>query len=198
MHLDEAYERLHRYGPEFGGDDEGNHGMTNHGPMAVEVMLRRGLDVDVTRWVDRYVGRLVELPPSSRPIGDWTRALGDGRRLPDWQVFFAARLAERTWTDVLATWWPRLLPGIAAGSTHGVIRVGHAVRALRAGAGDPARDELAHGLAFWAARYLPLPRARPHGTLSSAAALDRVVRLAGQTGFIAHRAARLATTAQPA
>jgi hypothetical protein len=194
MQLDEVYERLHRYGPEFGGDEEGNHGMTNHGPMAVEVMLRRGLDVDVTRWVDRYVGRLDELPPSSSPIGDWTRALGDQRRLPDWRVFFAAQLAEQSWTDVLATWWPRLLPGIAAGSTHGVIRVGHAVRALRAGAGDPARGELAHGLAFWAARYLPLPRARPRGTLSPAAALDRVVRLADQTGFIADRAARLATT----
>ena len=195
MHLDEAYERLHRYGPEFGGDEEGNHGMTNHGPMAVEVMVRRGLDVDVTRWVDRYVGRLVELPAPSRPIEDWTRALGDHRRLPDWRVFFAAELAEQSWTDVLSTWWPRLLPGIAAGSTHGVIRVGHAVRALRAGAADLARDELAHGLAFWAARYLPLPRARPRGTLSPAVALGGVVRLADQSGFIAHRAARLATTA---
>ena len=194
MHLDEAYERLHRYGPEFGGDDEGNHGMTNHGPMAVEVMLRRGLDVDVTRWVDRYVRRLDELPPPSRPIGDWARALGDHRRLPDWQVFFTRQLAGRAWPDVLAAWWPRLLPGIAAGSTHGVIRVGHAVRALRAGAGDPARAELAHGLAFWAARYLPLPAARPGGVLPAAAALDRVVRLADQTGFIAHRAARLAAT----
>ena len=136
MHLDEAYQRMHRYGPEFGGDEEGNHGMTNHGPMAVEVMLRRGLDVDVTRWVDRYVGRLAELPAPSGPIKDWTRALGDYRRLPDWRVFFGAQLAERSWTDVLGTWWPRLLPGIAAGSTHGVIRVGHAVRALRGGAGS--------------------------------------------------------------
>jgi Questin oxidase-like len=196
MYLDEAYERMHRYGPEFGGDEEGNHGMTNHGPMAVEVMLHRGLDVDVTRWVDRYVGRLVELPEPSRPIEeDWTRALGDHLRLPDWRVFFAAQLAEHSWPDVLGTWWPRLLPGIAAGSTHGVIRVGHAVRALRAGSAAPARDELAHGLAFWAARYLPLPSARPHGTLPAAVALDRVVRLADQTGFIAHRAARLATTA---
>jgi hypothetical protein len=195
MHLDEAYDRMHRYGPEYGGDEEGNHGMTNHGPMAVEVMVRRGLDVDVTRWVDRYVGRLVELPPPSRPIGDWTRALGDHRHLPDWHAFFAGQLAEHPWTDVLATWWPRLLPGIAAGSTHGVIRVGHAVRALRAGSGDPARDELAHGLAFWAARYLPLPPACPRGTLPAAAALDRVARLADQSGFIAHRAARLATTA---
>jgi hypothetical protein len=195
MHLDEAYQRMHRYGPEFGGDEESNHGMTNHGPMAAEVMLRRGLDVDVTRWVDRYVGRLAELPAPSGPIKDWTRALGDYRRLPDWRVFFAAQLAERSWTDVLGTWWPRLLPGIAAGSTHGVIRVGHAVRALRGGAGEPARDELAHGLAFWAARYLPLPCARPRGTLPAAVALDRVTRLADQTGFIAHRAARLATTA---
>ena len=165
MDLDETYERMHRYGPEFGGDEEGNHGMTNHGPMAVEVMLRRGLDVDVTRWVDRYVRRLVELPAPSRPITDWRQELGDHRRLPDWHALFAAELSERPWPDVLTTWWPRLLPGVAAGSTHGVIRVGHAVRALRAGGAEPARDELAHGLAFWAARYLPLPPARPAGAL---------------------------------
>jgi hypothetical protein len=195
MQLDEAYERLARYGPEFGGDEEGNHGMTNHGPMAVEVMTRRGLDVDITRWLDRYVCRLDELPAPSRPIEDWTLALGDHRRLPDWQAFFAGRLAEQPWTDVLGTWWPRLLPGIAAGSTHGVIRVGHAVRALRAGPGEPARRELARGLAFWAARYLPLPAARPAGPLAADAALRRVTRLADQSGFIAHRAGRLAATA---
>ena len=133
MQLAEVYERLHRYGPEFGGDEEGNHGMTNHGPMVAEVMTRRALDTDITRWLDRYVRRLDELPPASQPITDWAAALGDARRLPDWQVWFAARLDEQLWTEVLATWWPRLLPGIAAGSTHGVIRVGHAVRALRAG-----------------------------------------------------------------
>ncbi|MDR2987038.1 MAG: questin oxidase family protein [Nocardiopsaceae bacterium] len=195
MHIDEAYERLHRYGPEFGGDEEGNHGMTNHGPMAVEVMLRRDLDVSVTRWLDRYTGRLAELPPRATPMQDWAGALGDHRRLPEWIALFSAELAEQPWPEVLATWWPRLLPGIAAGSTHGVIRISHAVRALRAGTGGPARDELAHGLAFWAARYLPLPQARPSGTLPAAAALDGVTRLADQSGLIAHRAARLATTA---
>ena len=41
--------------------------MTNHGPMAVEVMVRRGLDVDVTRWVDRYVGRRSRAPLSESP-----------------------------------------------------------------------------------------------------------------------------------
>ena len=42
--LPAAYERLHAYGPEFGGDEEGDHGLTNHGPMAVEVLARRGYD----------------------------------------------------------------------------------------------------------------------------------------------------------
>ena len=42
----------------------------------------------------------------------------------------SGRLPERPWQDVLTEWWPRLLPGIAAGATHPVIRVGHAVRTL--------------------------------------------------------------------
>lgn len=40
--LDEVYDRLHRLGPEFGGDEEGNNGLTNHAPMTVEVLARRG------------------------------------------------------------------------------------------------------------------------------------------------------------
>ena len=130
----EAYERLHVFGPEYGGDEEGNHGMTNHGPMAVEVMVRRGLDINVDRWLDRYVRRLSELPSPNATIrpGQWRTALGVAGRLPSWTTFFRRELQERPWSDVLVEWWPRLLPGIVAGSTHGVIRVGHAVRTLRA------------------------------------------------------------------
>jgi hypothetical protein len=50
-----------------------------------------------------------------------------------------------------------LAPGILAGTTHGVIRVSHAVRALLAGPGGAATvTELGRGLAFWAARMQPL------------------------------------------
>ncbi len=199
--LFDAYTRLHRYGPEFGGDEEGNHGLTNHGPMAIEVLVRRGLDVDVDRWLDRYVRRLADLPGAADPItaDTWRDALGDHRRLPDWTAWFAGELHRRAWTDVLADWWPRLLPGIVAGSTHGVIRVGHAVRALRTTptdrAPDPALHELAHGLAFWAARFRPLPGyQQPVGPMSAPEALTAVARLREQTGFIAHRIDRLATT----
>ncbi|HWM06395.1 MAG TPA: questin oxidase family protein, partial [Actinophytocola sp.] len=194
--LTEAYERLHRHGPEFGGDEEGNHGLTNHGPMAAEVMVRRGLDIDLHRWLDGYVPRLTELPAPGDRIAEssWPDALGDGRRIADWTEFFARRLAEQPWREVLVTWWPRLLPGIVAGSTHGVIRVGHAVRALTAGEQGPAVvTELGHGLAFWAARARVLPGFTvPAGDRSPAQALRAVPRLADQSGLIAHRVGRLA------
>jgi hypothetical protein len=194
--LDEAYERLHRCGPEFGGDDEGNHGLTNHGPMAAEVMVRRGLDIDVGRWLDGYLPRLRELPAPIERITDdtWERALGNARRIGDWTDYFVHQVADQPWRLVLTTWWPRLLPGIAAGSTHGVIRVGHAVRTLAGGDQTPeAKAELAYGLAFWAARARPLPGlTAPSGRLDADAALRALPRLQDQSGFIAHRLDRLA------
>ncbi|HEY4460029.1 MAG TPA: questin oxidase family protein [Pseudonocardiaceae bacterium] len=194
--LDEAYERLHGKGPEFGGDEEGNNGLTNHGPMAVEVMVRRGLDVDVHQWLDRYLDRLHDLPDPKQLIDGqtWAHALGDPKRVGDWTAYFDRALAEAPWQSVLTTWWPRLLPGIVAGSTHGVIRVGHAVRTLRAGdTSAPALRELANGLAFWAARSRALPGfTEPVGTVATADALAGVPRLVDQSGLIARRVGRLA------
>jgi hypothetical protein len=60
-----------------------------------------------------------------------------------------------------------------------VIRVGHAVRTLLGGNGDPAAaTELAHGLAFWAGRWRTVPGvAAPAGGLDAAAALEAVPHL---------------------
>jgi Questin oxidase-like len=184
--LDEAYERLHSTGPEWGGN------LSNHGPMVAETLARRGRAEDVPGWVDRYARRLEELPgPASRITGaSWRDALGG--RVGDWIPYFADQLADQPWRAVLATWWPRLLPGIAAGATHGVIRTGHAVRTLLAGNEHPAAiAELAHALGFWAARFVPVPGARPTGTLDAATALDRLPRLAEQHGPIRDRLTRL-------
>ncbi|MEO3876366.1 hypothetical protein ABGB18_47025 [Nonomuraea sp. B12E4] len=194
--LDEAYLRLHRTGPEFGGDQDGNHGLANHGPMAAEVLVRRGHGEQVTSWLDGYVTRLIELPSSRQPIDERNpgEALGGGRaRVGDWAEYFTRQVAEQPWQDVLATWWPVLLPGITAGATHGAIRVGHAVRSLTSGAGELATVELAHALAFWAARSRPIPGATaPSGHLSPEQALGGIPRLADQSGVIARRLARLA------
>jgi hypothetical protein len=188
--LTEAYERFLHTGPEWGADQ-----LTNHGPMAVEVLVRRGHAGAVPRWVDRYVRRLDELPTATGEITDesWPEALGDGRRIGDWTVYFTRQLAEQPWQQALAAWWPRLLPGIAAGATHGVIRTGHVVRALLAGPeNQPALDELAHALAFWAARARPVPAAAgPSGTLDPLRALDAVTRIPSQQGNLAARFGQL-------
>ncbi len=179
--IHEAYARVHRYGPEFGGDDEGHHGMTNHAPMAAEV------------WLDRYVCRLDERrPPIGDRIDDWRAALGDSRRRPSWTEFFARQLREQEWTDVLVRWWPRLLPGMAASSTHGVMRVGHAVRTLRADPSPEARAELANGLAFWATGYRRLPASAGEVPLDAGTALQRIPRLPDRIGFTAGRLGQLA------
>jgi len=188
--LSEAYERLHHAGPEFGGDDW----LSNHGPMAVEVLVRRGYAAAVPRWVDTYVRRLDEPPPLRGRITDdtWREALGDIRRVSDWTAYFTGRLRERPWRDVLELWWPRLLPGIMAGATHGVIRVGHAVRTLLAGNDNVvAVAELGHGLAYWAARSQGVPGAvAPAGRLDAAAALRELPRIGDQSGSVGARFAQ--------
>lgn len=196
--LAETLERLHRWGPEFGGDANGDNGLSNHAPMTVEVLARRGFADRIGHWVDGYVPELVPLPgPHQRIDDDWRAALGDGRRIGDWVAHFTGQVTERPWREVLVQWWPRLLPGIAAGATHGVIRVGHAVRTLTDGdAGPLAATELAHGLAFWAARSRAVPgSAAPSGDLDPVRALDAVPRLPAQSGLLAERLGRLADVA---
>src|SRR5262249_44807889 len=189
--LNAAYERFHRTGPEWGEDR-----LTNHGPMAAEVLVRRGHEEAVDRWIDAYIRRLDELPPVTGEItdSDWASALGDGRRVGAWTAYLIRQLAEQPWRQVLATWWARLLPGIAAGTTHGVIRTGHVVRALLAGAeSPPTLDELAHALAFWAARAQSMPAAAaPAGRRDPLAALDALPRIPDQQGTVSARFGQLA------
>ena len=189
--LDEAYQRLHRTGPEFDG------WLSNHGPMAAEAMARHGHEEDVGPWLDGYIRQLEDFPIGTAPVGaDWAEALGDPRRIADWTVFFCREAAGQPWREILGTWWPRLLPGVAASATHGVIRVGHAVRALLTDGEDEVHvTELAHGLAYWAARWQPIPgtpAGPPTRALAPAAALAAVGRVADQTGGFRNRLPRLA------
>ncbi|MFG1943135.1 questin oxidase family protein [Nonomuraea sp. NPDC048826] len=188
--LEEAFERLHRTGPEFDG------WLSNHGPMAVESMVRRGQARVVHRWLDAYTARLEEAPAGSRAIGDdWREALGDARRLGDWLRHFERETAERPWREVLGEWWPRLLPGIAAGATHGVIRTGHAVHALLESVDGPRLAELGQALGYWAARWQPMAGAvRPSGTAGPSGALAGVPRVPDQSLGINHRLDQLAGT----
>ncbi|WP_328785072.1 questin oxidase family protein [Streptomyces canus] len=152
-HLEEALDRVHASGPERDG------WLSNHAPMVVEALAARGQAGSVHRWLDLYRDKLEDFPDRTAPVTDdnWPSALGDPRRIADWTDHFSRTLAERPWRDVLAEWWPRLLPGLYGGATHTVIRVGHAVRAVAAEENEPRLTELAHALAYWAARHQPVP-----------------------------------------
>ncbi|AZM46522.1 hypothetical protein DMB38_12460 [Streptomyces sp. WAC 06738] len=198
--LDEALERLHAAGPERQG------WLTNHGPMAVEALVHGDRAATVHRWLDRYRDKLEDMPPQARPIDPaaWHEALGDPARLGDWPAYFARELAARPWREVLAEWWPRLLPGLAGAATHTVIRAGHAVRTLQdtEAAGHaptaPRVTELAHALGYWAARYARLPSAPvPAGTAGPDAALAAVPAVPAQAGGIRERLAQLTAEATP-
>lgn len=172
--LDEALQRLHTSGPERLGR------LTNHAPMAVEALAAHGRSGAVHRWLELYAPKLEEFPSPVEPVtGDnWREAIGDPRRAADWIAYFGRETGERPWRDVLAQWWPRLLPGMYGGSTHPVIRVGHAVRTLLSGEEtEPRITELAHGLGYWAARHHPttgIALLPPAQSDTAAAALDAV------------------------
>lgn len=164
---DEALERFHETGPEY------HDYLSNHGPMAADALVRMGFADGLHTWTDGYLRRMEPRPSGSDVLGPWQEALGDASRLGDWLAYFSTVMSSgEPWEDVLTTWWPRLLPGLLAAATHGVIRTGHAVRRLREEDNPVRRAELGDALASWAARFVPLPEAVPSGTLRPSRAYD--------------------------
>jgi hypothetical protein len=103
-------------------------------------------------------------------------------------------MREDPWRPVLGRGWPRLRPGLAAGATHGVIRVGHAVQALLGEETEPRVRELGQGLAYWAARWQPMAPAGAgrYPASDPRSALDAVPRVPDQRFGIRNRLAQLA------
>ncbi|UNO38506.1 questin oxidase family protein [Streptomyces sp. MST-110588] len=182
--VNDALERMRDLGYERGvGVD-----LANHGPMGAEALALLGQEDEVSRWVERYRRAMSHHePPAARFAIDpadeasWRPALGAFDRAGDWERLFARELADAPWREVLVRWWPRLLPGLFAGLTHGLIRTAHAVRGLYGAAGRPTPlqlDELARGLAYWAARYVQLPgQARLTGSRQLAEAIAALPRM---------------------
>jgi hypothetical protein len=146
--------------------------------MVAEVLVTLGWPDTVLPWVDGYIEMLEERPVARDEIetGAFRQALGDFDRFADWAVFFNDELENRPWPDLLAEWTPRLIPGLAAGATHGLIQTAHAVRSIARRETPQRRKELAQGLAYWAARYQELPGdfSGENGDLLPSQALEQV------------------------
>ncbi len=169
---DDALDELAPYGIEL------NNSNFNHAPMVAEALCALGHPEAVTPWVERYRERMQLRSAAGEPIrGDgWQDALGQRERFADWALFFKNELEEAAWSIVLDQWVARLAPGFCAAATHGVIRLGHAVRAMAQAESPSRRRELADALASWAATWQRLPESNtmPLATLPLAEAITRV------------------------
>lgn len=160
-------EAAHRYGAIYRG------GLASHHPMAIAALDAMGAtDSDLERFEARYLPQLEPMPRAVVLIqeGDEAAHLGSPRAFCEWLQYFATAISRDGANPVLRCWIDRLTPAIAAGAFHGAIRTAFAIE-------SEAQDELAHGLAYWAAAYVVLPQCpppsgkrSPHEVLSAIAA----------------------------
>ena len=167
--MDEALERL-----------DGLALLTNHGPMAAEALLAIGCADRVVPFVEAYRSRFTNpFPARVERIepNNWRAALGKWERGADWFDFFDVQIKEQGWRNVIAQWGGNLAEGLCAAAAHGLIRTAHAVRSLNGKETDLRKEELANGLAYWAAYHqiLPnLPSVETEKKLKPAEAIVRV------------------------
>lgn len=128
--------------------------LANHLPMVLVAMHRLGgSDERLGEYFASYrdANRLQPLPPPVASIAraNWSAALGDRTRETDYRIFFHDEIGRLGARGAIGAYLPRLLPGVAASATHGLMRLAYG--ALR---DDDA--EIATALGYWAATYLEL------------------------------------------
>jgi hypothetical protein len=148
-------------------------GFASHHPMAITALDAMGAGAeDMDRFESHYLRNLEPMAPAIVTIepGDEAAHLGSPRAFPEWVLYFSRAISAEGPDAVLHRWIPRLMPAVAAGAFHGAIRTAFALE-------SEARDELAHGLAYWAAVYECLPEAPvPSGARSPQEALVQLAR----------------------
>ncbi len=150
-------------------------GFIDHTVMGAEALVGLGLGEKVEGWTTRSRPRPFQAPVSGIDIdGNWQQALGRRDTFGDWIGYFDRALADQPFADALATWVPRLAHDPGALLFHGVIRTGHATRALEHADTPARRGELARALALWAIGV----RAAPSETPASGAELETMFEYA--------------------
>lgn len=137
-------------------------GFIDHTVMGAEALVGLGLGENVDEWRARSRPRPYEAPVAGIDIAkEWRAALGRRDTYGDWIGYFDRALAAEPFADVLAAWVPRLAHDPGAFLFHGVIRTGHATRALEHADTPARRGELARALALWAIGVRATPAEMP-------------------------------------
>ena len=128
----------------------------NHAPMVLIALHRLGAGEGE---LEHYYQGLHITPPNSdagsqepTPIdaASWRSRLGDTRVTSSYCRFFESEISQIGREQALHTYLPQLTTGVAAHAFHPLLRVGYGI--------DVNDDqEIAFGLGYWAATYLPVP-----------------------------------------
>lgn len=146
--------------PEYG------QSLSNHLPMALHALQALGASPErLQQFFGQYAMQHFQAaagtPPAPEGSGPWADKLGDIQAFEALRRQFLHTLNTEGREALLQATLPVLWPGLAAAAFHGPIRVGHA---LQAGHGP----ELAAALAYWAARWQPLPAVQAPTAMSLA------------------------------
>lgn len=158
---------------------EYDSGLSSHLPMALEALTALGAKADRLRaFAAHYAERLAPSSPSPA-TADASPELGRFDHFAAWQRHFTQELSAAGRDATLRAALPVLMPGVSAAAFHGLIRVGHAVRAEHDG-------ELASALAYWASRHQVAPTVLGQAPLDAATWLGQLRELSrrqpGPTG----------------
>jgi hypothetical protein len=140
--------RAREYHPEYRG------GLCNHLPMTLIALDRMGASpARVQRFTTAYLKNMepAPAPGTAIEIAHWQDQLGKPGAYAEYLGFFRREVARLQARPAIRAYLPVLSRGIAAAAFHPLIRTAYGV------IGDDAA-EVAVGLAYWAARYLPLPK----------------------------------------
>lgn len=136
-----------RFPPEYADQ------LSNHLPMALTALA--GLQADeaqMQRFFASYARHFEGRPSAynqAEPLADWPAHRGQFDAFDRLRATFIAAIGRDGRDAVLRAALPLLIDGIGAAAFHGAIRTAHAVDSQHDG-------ELAAGLAYWAARWMPL------------------------------------------
>ena len=128
----------------------------NHAPMVLIALYRMGADEERLR--QYYAGVATGRPASDSGSleteriarGTWKKYLGTFSRWSAYRQFFQTEIGKHGVQEVLASYLSVLIRGVAAHAFHPLLRVGYGIDFNN-------KNEIASGLGYWAATYLPAP-----------------------------------------
>lgn len=155
-------------------------GFIDHTVMGAEALVGLGLGDKVEGWLAQSRPRPFRAPAAGIDIeNDWQQALGRRETYGDWIAYFDRVLAEQPHAGVLAVWVPRFAHDPGSLLFHGLIRAGHATRALEQRDTPARRGELARALSLWAIGVRAAPSETPSNGAEFETMLDYARRGAG-------------------